>query len=347
MRPALAFAPIALILALMLGARWSAGRAGLAGLALTLVLALAVFGYGSGARAAATAGALLEAGFIAATILWIIFPALCIHELQAGSGRLDVLRKAIERLSPDPTMKAILIGWFLALFLEGAAGFGTPIALTAPILVSVGFRPVQALSIALVGHAAGVSFGAVGTPILPQEAATGLSGKAIAGGTAQLHALLGWLLLTLMVRLATAGSEERRTPSIRGWAALAAAAFLLPFWLLARFIGPELPTLGGALIGGTAFAALLNLRRSRRERRGRRRVRRRRPAASRPALSGLAQPSPRHPPHRPAPGEPPGRGARLDVARHLRGSHSPPLPPRHHAAGGLSARRYNSGCPRT
>jgi lactate permease len=76
---------------------------------------------------------LLEAGFIAATILWIIFPALCIHELQAGSGRLDVLRKAIERLSPDPRMKAILIGWFLALFLEGAAGFGTPIALTAPI----------------------------------------------------------------------------------------------------------------------------------------------------------------------------------------------------------------------
>lgn len=172
---ALAFAPIALILALMLGARWSAARAGLAGLALTLVIALAAFGYGGGARFEAITGALLEAGFIAATILWIIFPALCIHELQVGGGRLGILQRAIDRLSPDPRIKAILIGWFLALFLEGAAGFGTPIALTAPILVSVGFSPVQALSIALVGHAAGVSFGAVGTPILPQVAATSLS----------------------------------------------------------------------------------------------------------------------------------------------------------------------------
>jgi lactate permease len=259
---ALAFAPIALILALMLGARWSAARAGLAGLALTLVIALAAFGYGGGARFEAIAGALLEAGFIAATILWIIFPALCIHELQVGSGRLGILQRAIDRLSPDPRIKAILIGWFLALFLEGAAGFGTPIALTAPILVSVGFSPVQALSIALVGHAAGVSFGALGTPILPQVAATSLSGEAIGRGTAQLHALLGWLLLALMVRLARVGSQEWETSSIWGWAALAGAVFLLPSWLLARFVGPELPTLGGALIGATLFAALLHVRRN-------------------------------------------------------------------------------------
>jgi lactate permease len=99
---ALASAPIALILALMLGGRWSAARAGVAGLALTLVIALAAFGYGGGARFETITGALLEAGFIAATILWIIFPALCIHELQAGGGRLGVLRKGIERLSPDP-----------------------------------------------------------------------------------------------------------------------------------------------------------------------------------------------------------------------------------------------------
>ena len=259
---ALAFAPIGLILALMLGLRWSAARAGLAGLALTLLVALAVFGYGGGARFEAVAGALAEAGFIGATILWIIFPALCLHELEVGSGRLGILQRAIDRLSPDPRIKAILIGWFLALFLEGAAGFGTPIALTAPLLVSFGFSPVQALSIVLVGHAAGVSFGAVGTPILPQVAATYLSGEAIGRGTAQLHALLGWLLLALMVRLARIGDQERETSSIWGWAALAGVAFLLPFWLLARFVGPELPTLGGALIGAALFAVLLHVRRN-------------------------------------------------------------------------------------
>jgi lactate permease len=246
---ALAFAPIGLILALMLGLRWSAARAGLAGLALTLLVALAVFGYGVGARFEAIAGALAEAGFIGATILWIIFPALCIHELQVGSGRLGILQRAIDRLSPDPRIKAILIGWFLALFLEGAAGFGTTIALTAPLLVSFGFSPVQALSIVMVGHAAGVSFGAVGTPILPQVAATDLSGDVIGRGTAQLHALLGWLPLALMVRLARIGGQKWETSSIWGWAALAGVAFLLPFWLLAHFVGPELPTLAGALIG--------------------------------------------------------------------------------------------------
>jgi lactate permease len=265
MQPLLALAPIALILALMLGLHWSAARAGIAGLALTLIVALLVFDYGAGEQGRAVGGALLEAAFTAATILWIIFPALAIHELQQHTGRLGVIQRAIERLSPDPRIKAILIGWFLALFLEGAAGFGTPIALTAPLLVSVGFSPVQALTIALVGHAAGVSFGAVGTPVLPQVAATDLSGEAIAAGTGQLHALLGWLLLVLLVRVATRASREAGGPAgpIWGEAALAAASFLVPFWALAHFVGPELPTLGGALIGAVLFAALLHLRRGR------------------------------------------------------------------------------------
>ncbi|MGP1397868.1 MAG: L-lactate permease [Inquilinaceae bacterium] len=262
MLPALALTPIALILALMVGARWSAARAGLAGLALTLVVALAAFGYGEGAPRTAVAGALLEAGFIALTILWIIFPALCIHEMQTAGGRLRLLQDAIERLSPDPRIKAILIGWFLALFFEGAAGFGTPIALTAPILVGIGFKPVQALSIALIGHAAGVSFGAVGTPVLPQIAATGLSGQAIAAGTATLHAVLGGVMLVLMVRLAADGDDTPRPSRIGAWIAFAAVAFLVPFWLLARFVGPELPTLGGALIGALLFAAVVRFRRS-------------------------------------------------------------------------------------
>ena len=225
----LALAPIGLILLLMIGLRWSAARAGVAGLATTLGIALIAFGYGGAEPVPAVAGALLEALFVALTILWIILPALCIHELQTATGGVAALRRALERLSPDPRLMAILIAWFLALFLEGAAGFGTPIALTAPLLVGLGFRPVEAVTLALIGHAAGVSFGAVGTPVLPQVAATGLGEGAIAAGTGRLHALLGWILLILMVRVAAQrGAAAESMREIWAWTAVAAVAFLLP-----------------------------------------------------------------------------------------------------------------------
>jgi lactate permease len=260
MRALLALAPIGLILVLMVGLRWSAARAGIAGLLGALAIALAVFDYGDGAPGMAIAGALVEAAFIAATILWIILPALCIYELQAATGGVQVLKAALQRLSPDPRLMAILIGWFLALFLEGAAGFGTPIALTAPLLVGIGYRPVEALTIALIGHAVGVSFGAVGTPVLPQIAATDLSAGALARAIGQLHGLLGWILLLLMMRVVARSTEDgAAATSVWPWTIGAALAFLLPFWALAHWVGPELPTLGGALLGGLAFTLMLRV----------------------------------------------------------------------------------------
>jgi lactate permease len=166
----LAGSPIVLILIAMLGLRWSAARAGGVGLIVALAVAWTAFGFGRRALPdlgpiPAAAGAMLEAGFIALTILWIILPALGIHELQQRSGALEVLRRAMARLSPDPRVAALLVAWFFVLFVEGAAGFGTSVALAAPFLVAAGFGRVEAVTIALVGHAVGVSFGAVGTPI--------------------------------------------------------------------------------------------------------------------------------------------------------------------------------------
>nr|MDQ2695698.1 L-lactate permease [Pseudomonadota bacterium] len=259
----LAGLPILTILVLMLAFHWSAARAGLTGLGLALVLAWTVFGFGGAASAAAASGgALAEAVFTAATILWIIFPALCIHQLQLRTGAIDVIRRAIGGLSPDPRLTAILVAWFFALFIEGAAGFGTTIALAAPFLVSVGFQPVAAVAMVLIGHAVGVSFGAVGTPIVPQIEATGLSGGALARATAVYHALLGWVLLFAAVWIA--GRALAAAPPGRIiwlWTLLAAVLFLLPYFLIAWFVGPELPTLGGALVGAAGFTWLLTRRR--------------------------------------------------------------------------------------
>jgi len=205
MHTLLAALPIGLVLVAMIGLRWSAAVAGLLGLAVALTLAIGVFGLGSQpgpGLVAAAAGALAEALFTAGSILWIVFPALCIYDLQARSGAFDTIRGRLTGLSDDPRLLALLIAWFFALFMEGVAGFGTPVALAAPILVSLGFPPVRAVTLAMIGHAAGVSFGAVGTPVLPQMAATGLSGLAITPVTALLHALLGWMLVGFLVRLA-------------------------------------------------------------------------------------------------------------------------------------------------
>jgi lactate permease len=265
----LAALPILVILALMVGMRWSARRSGSVGLAVTLLVAWFGFGFGTDVLpelgvALATGGALLEALSIAATIVWIIFPALCIHELQVRTGAADAMRSALSRLSDDPRIVALLIAWFFVLFIEGAAGFGAPVALAAPFLASAGFKRIEAVTIPLIGHTVGVSFGAVGTPVLAQLELVEYSAVELAGATSLYHAYIGWLVPLVAMLLVTRTLPKERRPGIGGWgwALLAAALFLVPHTLIATVLGPELPTLAGSLIGGGLFVvALLVMRR--------------------------------------------------------------------------------------
>jgi lactate permease len=198
---ALAALPILVLLALMIGLRWSTAAAGLTALGATLVIALAAFGFGADepGRIRALTGVLAEAGFSTATIAWILLPALAIHHLQQRTGSIDLLQRAIRGVSGEPAVIALLVAWFFALFLEGVAGFGTPVALAAPFLTSVGFTPIAAVRLALIGHAVGVSFGAIGTPIHAQVTATGGSGLEIARATASYVVALGWLIPVAMM----------------------------------------------------------------------------------------------------------------------------------------------------
>jgi lactate permease len=266
---ALAALPILAILVLMLGVRWPAARAGLVGLLMSLFIAWLGFAYGRAVYGElgpvlAASGALLEASFTAATILWIIFPALCIHQMQMQGGGIEVLRASLGQLSGDPRLTALLVAWFFTLFLEGAAGFGTPVALAAPFLVGLGFRPVDAVAISLIGHAVGVSFGAVGTPVVPQVAAGDIGPLEMARGNGIYQSCLGWIMAWfLMRRLSSSGEAPRnRTAGFAGWSLLAAFLFLVPFSAVYWWVGPELPTLLGALVGGLAFALILRAAKS-------------------------------------------------------------------------------------
>ncbi len=252
-----AAAPLAVILLAMGVLRRPAVQAGGLGLLVAIGLTATVFHPDQGAPAALLTllrGAFAEAAHSTLTILWIILPALAIFEFQKQVGALDRIRDVLASLTDDRHIQAILIAWFFGLFIEGAAGFGTPVALAAPLLVGLGYSPVRAVVLALLGHAAGVSFGAVGTPALAQAEITGLPGTDIAFQTALLHALCGPLLLTMMVRAASDGPLTRAD---FGWVAAAATCFIIPSLLLSALTGPELPSLGGALVGTIMFVGLL------------------------------------------------------------------------------------------
>ena len=249
MQAILAASPIVVVLLLMLGFRVSAAWAGFSGLVLALYLAST---RESALQGWTFIGPFLESAFLTATILWILLPALAIYHLQTNTGAIATIRDALSGLTANRTLLAILIGWFFALFLEGVAGFGTPVALAAPLLVGFGFAPVPAVAIALIGHASGVAFGAVGTPVLAQADLTGVAAEAIAIWTGPVNALLAATMIGFVVYAARA--EDGGGSAAWTWPALAAFLYLLPMAAIAVLVGPELPTIGGALIGVAAFA---------------------------------------------------------------------------------------------
>ena len=251
----LAASPILVVLFLMLGFRVSAASAGSSGLLLALYMASTREGALQGW---AFFGPFLESAFLTGTILWILLPALAIYHLQTATGAIATIRDALSGLTRNRTLLAILIGWFFALFLEGVAGFGTPVALAAPLLVGFGFAPVPAVAIALIGHAGGVAFGAVGTPVLAQAELTGMAAEAIARWTGPVNALLAATMIGFVVHAARA--EDGSGRAAWTWPALAALLYILPMVAIAALVGPELPTIGGALIGVAAFAVAVKVR---------------------------------------------------------------------------------------
>jgi lactate permease len=259
--PFLAALPLVVVLAAMIFLGLRAALAGAIGLALAFALLPLGFDLSAGGTlplALATTGPLAEAVSAAAVILWIILPALALYELQSRAGALDRMRAALAALTPKRSLQVLLIAWFFGLFMEGAAGFGTPVALAAPLLVGLGLPPVRAVAVALLGHAPGVSFGAIGTPVFAQIDATGQTPATLALATAALHAPLMPVVVFAVLRLAKGARLDR---SEVAWGLFAAVCFAVPSLALAFLSGPELATLGGALVGGGVFAMLLRQRR--------------------------------------------------------------------------------------
>ncbi len=261
--PLLALLPILVVGVLMVGMMWPSSKAMPVGLVLAAALAFAVWEVPAHHLLAASL-----AGFVnALDILLIVFGAILILQLMKKSGGMDAISRSMATISKDRRVQVLIIAWLFGSFLEGAAGFGTPAAVAAPLLMGMGFPPLLAAVLTLVADSASVSFGAVGVPIhggfeavrdvvsLPESLSFTQFLDAIALQVGLLHFALGTFIPLIMVCLMVKMAEGSLKRAWEVWklALFAGLAFTLPQALIAFLIGPELPALLGALIGLPIF----------------------------------------------------------------------------------------------
>lgn len=178
----LAFLPVLVVMILMLVFGWGGSRAGAAGWFAALITAALFFGAGPRLLAYSQAKAVL----LSLDVLYIIWTALLLFHVAAEAGALASIGRALTALTPDRMMQGLLLGWLFASFLQGMGGFGVPVAVAAPLLVSLGFNPVTAVVMACVGHGWAVNFGSLATSFQTLMAVTGLPGELLAPDSALL-----------------------------------------------------------------------------------------------------------------------------------------------------------------
>jgi lactate permease len=262
----LAAIPIAAIFILMVGLRWSATKAMPVAFFVTLVIAVFIWKTPLNWILASS----LNGVVIAIKIILIVFGALTLLFTLRESGALGAINLGFASISPDRRVQTIIVAWLFGAFIEGSAGFGTPAALVAPLLLSLGFPALAAVMVALIANSTPVSFGAVGTPtligigtsldtpeILKTLSENGLDYNQfihqLGEWTALQHAIPGIFMPLIMVVMLTRFFGEKKSIkeglAIWPYAIFAGLCFIVPYLAVALLLGPEFPSLIGALVG--------------------------------------------------------------------------------------------------
>ncbi|ACJ34370.1 L-lactate permease [Anoxybacillus flavithermus] len=261
----IALLPILTVFLFLVILKWPASRAMPVALVVTAAIALFVWGTNVNVVAAASVNGIKTA----IEIMFIVFGAVLLLNTVKESGAIETIRQGFIHISPDRRIQAIIIAWLFGSFIEGAAGFGTPAAIAAPLLVAIGFPAMAAVLVSLIIQSTPVSFGAIGTPILVgvntglanQEAVMKAIGDMeftdyllqIAANVGLIHAMVGTFIPLIMVGMLTRffGKNRSFREGLRVWkfAMLAGFAFTVPYAIIANVLGPEFPSLLGSLIG--------------------------------------------------------------------------------------------------
>jgi lactate permease len=268
--PLVAALPVVLLLGLLATGRVSAPAAALAGLVAAWLTAVFLFTPSEAKEAGASgltswAGTMLAAAANGAAfgllpIGWIVLAAIFLYNLTVATGQFDLVKHSVVSLSGDRRLQALLIAFSFGAFVEGAAGFGTPVAISAALLLGAGFKPLHAAGLSLLANTAPVAYGALGTPILTLAKVTGLDEH-------QLSAMAGRQLpffsLLIPVWLVWVMSGWR---GVRGvWPALlvCGGSFALVQFLVANYHGPWLVDVTGGIVSLVCLALFLRVWRPR------------------------------------------------------------------------------------
>src|SRR3954451_8515916 len=163
--------PIFVLLFLLAVRRKPAWMAALAGLAGAVVVAVAVYGMPIDKLIAAI---LYGAAFGLFPIGWVVFAAILLYRVTLESGNFEIVKDSVGNLTSDRRLQALLIAFAFGAFIEGAAGFGTPVAVAAAMLAGLGFSPFFAAGICLLANTAPVAFGSIGVPVVTLAGTTGI-----------------------------------------------------------------------------------------------------------------------------------------------------------------------------
>lgn len=200
---------------------------------------------------------LLNANVISAIIsvftpISVIFGAVFFNRMMETSGAMNTLRSWLGNISENPVAQLMIIGWAFAFMLEGASGFGTPVAIAAPILVGIGFKPMQVVMLALVMNSVPVSFGAVGTPtwygfktLLDSGTISGEDVSSIGKYSALIHFVAAFVIPILALRFIVSWKEIKQNIL---FILLSVLSCTVPYLLIAQF-NYEFPSLVGGAIG--------------------------------------------------------------------------------------------------
>lgn len=195
---ALSILPILVLLALLVWRRWGVAQAGPA--AWLVAVVIAVLRFGAGARLLWLSQ--LKAGLLALDVLLILWGAFLFFKVVDEAGGVSVIAGALQRLTRDRSMQALVLGWAFSSFLQGVGGFGVPVAVVAPLLVGLGFAAVPAVVIASVGHAWAITFGSFGSSFQALTAASQLAPQALAPTSALMLGLAAFTCGVLVIQAA-------------------------------------------------------------------------------------------------------------------------------------------------
>jgi lactate permease len=245
--------PVVVLLGAIGFLRVSAHLAALAGMLSALIVAIAGFGM---PPAMAGMAALFGAAYGLLPIGWIILNVIFLYRLTKERGEFEVLQNSIAAITPDRRLQLLLIAFGLGAFFEGAAGFGTPVAVTGAMLIGVGFAPLAASGLSLIANTAPVAFGALGTPIVTLASVTGLDLQALSGMVGRQLPLFS-VIVPFWLIWAFAGWRGM----LQIWHAIliAGLAFAIPQYLVSNFHGPWLVDIVAAMISIATLTAFLRV----------------------------------------------------------------------------------------